>query len=785
MKSNIIKDIEQVLGNGVKLQLPKNTIDPLRGLMGWQKNYPKYVLDEHGRLIGLNLAGTKLTNQKWGEILRIFKKYQVELKRLDLFSNQLTKFEITENLTELELLDIAKNPIENIAEEVFHQGKEFTLRFLKDLASQGESQLFEVKMLIVGEGGTGKTTFWNLIQDPNHPVPDETQKSTVGIQIREAWDFQHIDQSESTFLVNLWDFGGQDIQYMTHQFFLTPRSFYVLMADGRREVANFSYWLQIIELLGCVAEMEQTLPVLVVINEKGNPNYKMPYDPEEVQQHYKKLKLIKRDVDFAHKSDGRLQAVLNTMKEILCHQIDHLPLTIPLYWSNVRKRLYEIRTQNHINQEKFAAICQSEGIEDAQQQSDLSELLHDLGVILHYRNDTRLRDFIILNPKWAVNAVYEIMRDDRVKKNQGRFGHALLQEIWDEKGYSAMEQGRLLNLMLKDNLEVCFQATENQKEIFIAPQLLPESRPENLKWKPSLETLRYVYHYPFMPKGIIGRLIVRLNEDIEIQGEEKVVWVNGAVLQKENCRALIQYQHDKEKGRDIIKIEVQGGEVEGRKDLLRYIRQELSHIHRRSFPALRVKQLVPCNCPMCVNLLEPHEHDFDKLWENKEVNGNEAEMQCQISFKMVPVQQLLDGIFRTNDEFLFKKTAQGSPVIINNIINQEMSNTETTNSPPLNTNEKSDNTMKNDASNIYSYLAALVVAGGVAFVFIASLPILKGILGVASVAFFVILVGAFQLKNDQQLSEKSFMELIILILKKIPPLNWFGKRNAEKVNEEK
>ncbi|MCB0644074.1 MAG: hypothetical protein KDC44_20655, partial [Phaeodactylibacter sp.] len=527
-------------------------------------------------------------------------------------------------------LDIDKNPLETPPEEIRKQGKEAVLRFLKELQEQGERELFEVKMLIVGEGETGKTTLWNLLQNPDHPVPDPKQKSTVGIQIQEGWTFAHLDRPDDAFLVNLWDFGGQDIQYMTHQFFLTRRSFYVLLADGRREVANFPYWLRIIELLGCDKETNQSLPVLVVLNEKGNPIAKMPYDTETVKKDYPKLNIIRREVDFAKKEDGRMEALSKTIQHILCHQIDHLPLVIPAFWSRVRQRLYDLRTSvNHINAARYAAICEEEGIKDAQQQADLSRLLHDLGVILHFREDLQLADFIVLNPDWAVNAVYEIMRHEEVKiENQGRFDQALLQKIWTDKGYTPEEQGKLLNLMLKNNLEVCFRAIENGEEIYIAPQLLPEAQPADLHWVPTPQTLRYVFHYPFMPKGIIGRLIVRLHEHIESRGTRKVVWEKGMVLKKDRCRAKVQFVDDKSQGRQIIQVEIQGKALEDRKLVLRDIREQLKGIHRRSFPALQMFEKVPCNCAECSQAVSPFEHDYNTLLKNQAKNGAAAMAPC-------------------------------------------------------------------------------------------------------------------------------------------------------------
>lgn len=764
MKPEIVKKIEALLGKNFVLNLPKNGSDQLRGVMGFQKDFAKYALDEEGRLAGLNLAGKNLTSAKWKEIVSLLEKEEVRLQALDLNENQLTEFSLSPSLAQLTDLDIDDNPIESLPDEIKKQGKEAVLRFLKDLQIQGARELFEVKMLIVGEGETGKTTLWNLLQNPAHPVPDPTQKSTVGIQIKEGWRFPHLDRPNDEFLVNLWDFGGQDIQYMTHQFFLTRRSFYVLLADGRREVANFPYWLQIIELLGCETTGEEPLPILVILNEKGNPIAKMPYDPETVKKDYPKLHILKHEVDFGKKDDARMEALTKTIKQILCRQIDHLPLTIPAYWEKVRQKLYHLRSSmNHITADRFSAICEEEGIMESQQQADLSQLLHDLGVILHFREDPRLADFIVLNPQWAVNAIYEIMKHDEVKKvNQGRFDQTLLQKIWTENGYTIGEQGKLLNLMLKNNLEVCFQAIENQREIFIAPQLLPDVKPTDLQWKETPETLRYIYHYPFMPKGIIGRLIVRLNEFIESSGQRKVVWENGMILKKEQCRAQVQFVTDKE-GRQIIKIEVQGTSAEYRKNVLRDIRQQLDMIHRRSFPALRLFQKVPCNCLECEKSVAPFEHDFKELQDNKAKNADKARAQCGYTFDLIPVQQLLDGVFK-EEEIMTTAEFSTEKQIVVNIKNENVM-------PPQDQSNSS-----SDASTIYSYMAAAVIAAGIIIGLLSSVDFWKALIGIAGIVILLAMMGALQLKNDKRLSDKSFMELMTMILKKIPPLSFFSKK---------
>lgn len=648
-------------------------------VMPFKENFPKYALDQAGNIIGLNLAKTGLTDAKWQKILELpglaehlralnlsenglttfpfpDGKGLRKLENLHLAENKLREFSLPDGMDALADLDLEENPLENPGPEILKQGKAAVLRFLRELVQQGTSEVFEVKMLIVGEGETGKTTLWNLLQDANHPVPDLNQKSTIGIQIREGWHFQHLDRPADTFLVNLWDFGGQDIQYMTHQFFLTRRSFYVLLADGRRQVANFPYWLKIISLLGCEENAADRLPVLVVLNEKGNPIARPPYDPESARDDFPKLELIKREVDFG-KKDGRFDALRSTIQDILCHKLPHLPLKFPANWNEVRLELNRLgKTQNHIDSKEFEGICTKKSVTERQSRADLSQWLHDLGVILHFQEDPTLADFVVLNPQWAANAVYEIMRHEEVLKNQGRFDKKMLRDVWTSCKFNDAEQGKLLNLMLKDSFEVCFKATEQGSDMYIAPQLLPEQRPGEYEWTAEKLALRYTYQYPFMPNGIIGRLIVRLHEDIEARDGRKIVWAKGAVLKKDGCRAQIFESEDPSDGRKLIKIEVQGERLEDRKNVLRDIRQELNKIHERSFTSLKVFQKIPCVCRQCTIAATPHEYDFDDLKDRIKPT-----IECPKSTLDITVRQLLDGVFPDEHPSQEGKKSGGRP----------------------------------------------------------------------------------------------------------------------------
>ncbi|MCP4155921.1 MAG: hypothetical protein GY757_49810 [bacterium] len=60
---------------------------------------------------------------------------------------------------------------------------------------------------------------------------DEQEPQTHGINIQ-PWNIKPDDKE---IKINLWDFGGQEIMHATHQFFLSKRSLYILVLDGRKD----------------------------------------------------------------------------------------------------------------------------------------------------------------------------------------------------------------------------------------------------------------------------------------------------------------------------------------------------------------------------------------------------------------------------------------------------------------------------------------------------------------------------------------------------------------------
>jgi len=600
-------------------------------------------------------------------------KNLTDLQSLDLRSNQISNICPLEELFNLKFLNLRENNISNISPllplikqgiqvlwerksssneiilqnnplstppiEIVREGNDAVLSYFRQIDEQGGTEpLYEAKLIIVGEAGAGKTSLMKKLIDPSYQVKhaensDET--STVGINVHEGWIFSYLGEQEITFSTNLWDFGGQEIQYMTHQFFLTPSALYVLVADDRKQHTNFPYWFEIVHLLGC--EDNYQSPILVVLNENNHRSI-TNFDHRSFRERYPETDIQLNEVDLSH-TDQRYFALKEKIQRMLC-ELNHVGDPLPKQWKPIREKLKEIaKEQDHISWAEFSEVCAKpeHGITKEQDQRLLSSYLHKLGSILHFQQDSHLQDFIILSPQWAVDAVYSVLTNTSIKEKAGHFSQEEVYALWGD-GYSLSEKGKLLSLMKKDVFEICYEITDGQ---YLAPQLLENVRPA-FSWDEN-KSLKFRYQYRFMPKGIITRLIVRLNEYIVNENDNELVWEKGVLIEKDNCRAQIVEDETNKEGLKVIDIEVNGKEQE-RKYVLRSIREAIEALHKKWFPNIAFERMVPCICEICKDTESPTFFEYKELLQYQE--EGEVNIKCKNRrLKNVNVRELLEGIF--------------------------------------------------------------------------------------------------------------------------------------------
>jgi hypothetical protein len=503
----------------------------------------------------LHLVGNQLTTlpPEIGQLTRLIK--------LDLWGNKLTTLpqEICQ-LTEIKRLWLDHNPLTSPPYEIAQQGINVIRQYFDEL-NKGQRALNEVKILLVGEGAAGKTS---LVKQLLGEGFNEREDTTHGISIR-GWETEAGDRK---IRVNIWDFGGQEIQHATHQFFLSRRSLYVLVLDARRDDKT-EYWLQYIQSFG------GSSPVLVVLNkEDENPSFDVnrPF----LLQKYPGIRHFFRTCC----ADGR---GISRFKEVLLDElakVEMIGIRWPQSWFQVKQRI-EQADKPYISCEEYESICTEAGITEEQSRKILVDFLHDLGAAVHF-DDYVLNAMHVLDPIWVTQAVYKIITAKEMADSKGLLRLERLAEILRQNGderHSWPVHTHVFILELMKKFQLCWGIGE---QAVLLPQLLPVAEPEfTFDYSGALG---FVLHYhDFLPPSVFPRFMVKVHQSIK----PSLCWRTGVVLEDTASGSLAAVKADIEARR--IRFWVHGPR---RKEYLTFLWFSLREIND-SFKQLNVSERIP------------------------------------------------------------------------------------------------------------------------------------------------------------------------------------------------
>jgi internalin A len=168
-----------------------------------------------------------------------------QLQTLDVHGNQLTSLpKWLRKLTRLSRLFLHGNdalgiPIEILGptySNVFGSRKTSAkpasiLDYYFSTRGKEGQALRELKLVVVGRGGAGKTS---LVRRLNGEPLDPGESETHGINISPL----ELECYDGPVTARVWDFGGQHVLHAMHEFFLTARSLYLLVLGEREDMAE-------------------------------------------------------------------------------------------------------------------------------------------------------------------------------------------------------------------------------------------------------------------------------------------------------------------------------------------------------------------------------------------------------------------------------------------------------------------------------------------------------------------------------------------------------------------
>lgn len=622
------------------IQLDENELENLPESIGELKELRRFnvsnnLLSELPKSIGqlTNLSRLFVNKNK----LTILPKEIGNLKKLrwlNLSNNQLNELpKEIKNLKNLQALELNNNPKLNIPLEIIRKINEpqtilnYYFENVYKLKGNDVRPLKEVKVLIVGQGRVGKTSVVKYLIENIKCNPKEP--TTHGI-IRNKWKINVIEEKtnlKQNVQLNIWDFGGQDIQHQTHQFFLNQRSLYLLVLDAGRDEAGskLDYWLKKIETVG------KDAPILVAVNKSEQCLLPLAYT--ELKEKFN----IKGFFNISCETGQEMEELRRVIKNEI-GKIENVFEPIRKEWFAVKEVLENLE-EDYISREEYRKICNKKGVTDKTSQDTLLILLHELGVMLNFKE----HETEVLNPEWVTRGVYQMVTSLDVQTNKGiltpelfKSEIAKLQEqlVSDHKEYLRYppEKYSFITDLMK-NFELAYQIDDT--EDYFVPSLLPKDSPYVGEWnEKQCAGFRYNYENGLLHETIMSRFIVKMNKYIL----DKTQWLTGVLLQNEHGnKALVKA--DLSNGYLMILID---GNQNTRREFLGIIRDKFRDIHKDNRPIEEVPLVENSNVFV----------SYDHLLELERRGRENGDVTVNKIFYEFNVKDLLNGISASNERVL-------------------------------------------------------------------------------------------------------------------------------------
>ena len=259
--------------------------------------------------------------------------------------------------------------------------------------------------------------------------------------------------------------------------------------------------------------------------------------------------------------------------------LEHIRDPLLVRWFEVKKQLEEME-ENYIPESQYVRMCEAAGIDDKRDQDLLLGYLNDLGVVLTFRDDRRLKDTNILQPEWVTQGIYRILNSHQLFESKGVLRMGVLNQILDAREYPTDKHDFLIAMMKK--FELCFPF-EGREDRYLIPDLLPKQEPV-LNWDDA-GALAWEYHCDVLPGNVISRFIVRTSH--LLPRNRLAYWRSGVVLDIDGSKARVKA--DSAAGRITVSIL---GREPGCHRALAVIRDHFASIHD-TIPGVTVEEKVP------------------------------------------------------------------------------------------------------------------------------------------------------------------------------------------------
>ncbi len=513
------------------------------------------------------------------------------------------------------------NPLRSPPPEIVAQGTKAVLTYLRAQLQQGQTRLWMSKMVVVGDGGVGKTSLLRVLGGGDF---DLNEQSTHGMNAHNPLLVPHPTQKGVKMKLFAWDFGGQQIYHATHQFFLTDKALFVVVWNARTEYiqGRLFYWLDAVK-----ARAPNSPILLVATHVEDRPAAAPPLDE------YRSKYNIAGYFEVSNKDGRGIPALRKRIAEIAA-ELPHMGAERPANWVSAIGALekeymnYKTdpdRSRNYFGRSELMRFLAGHDVHGEEAQV-LLQWYHDIGGILIYPDDSELKDLVILNPWWVNKKISEVLDDKDPSLDQGVLTRAHVDVIW--KGLPEPLRPKFLRLMESFDLAYRIPDTDNT----LVVQRLSTSPPdyhavwEAIRQKPGCKEIALRYQFSQIPAGIPTWFIAR-----EHRYSMNLHWRNGALFTDTRHLGLVRAKPEQRQMELIVRGPVP-------QNFFAILKEGLDLTVAR-YPGLEVRQSVPCpggNGRVCKG-----EFDLGALYSR--LNEGTDSIRCHRCGDDVSILRLLSG----------------------------------------------------------------------------------------------------------------------------------------------
>ena len=590
------------LTNLKELYLSDNQLTGLPAEIGGLTNLKELYLCDN-QLTGLPAEIGKLTN----------------LTELYLGHNQLTELpaEIG-RLTNLTVLYLDGNPLTSPPPEIVEQGTPAILAYLREQLRAKQPQWVS-KLLVVGEGGVGKTSLLRSLRGERFNSQEST---THGIEVR-ALKLSHPTKVGVTMQLNAWDFGGQEIYHATHQFFLTNRSLFLLAWNARHgfEQGKLYYWLDTIQALA------PDSPILLVATHIDERDASIPL--AELRRKYPQ---IAGHCEISSKTGKGI----DTLRQSITDTAAKLPLMgeiWPATWLNAANAIRSM-PEKYVTPQKLADVMVAHGV-SPDSVPILAQWLHELGDILYFKDSEALNDIVILKPQWVTEYISKVLESQEVINRSGVFTRAHQAQLWQD--LEPYMRDHFLRLM--EQFDLAYRIPDSLGSSPTDASLIVERLPldppnyqqkwDAIKASGNCNEISMKWRLNTIPAGIPTWFIARSH-----RFSTGTHWRNGALFadRQQKHLALVQvFPHER-----YLELTVRGATPQNFFDLL----LDGIEVTLARFPGLQVKRKTPCPGSQG----QPCSNEFDSEQLQKRYEKKKLTIECPNCLEEISVIKLLFGL---------------------------------------------------------------------------------------------------------------------------------------------